>query len=170
VPAFPDPGSWSHFVSAASFPFAVAVLVGALLAGCGNSSGGGVSHQAFRQALRAAACMRANGVANYPEPQLVNGTIELSFTPGVNPTTPAVQMAAQKCGYQAEQQAGETSSRIAYVRCMRTHGVPRFPYPTARGRVSAAMVVAQGINMQSPSVARVVSECLPPWLRPPTTP
>jgi hypothetical protein len=81
-----------------------------------------------------------------------------------------VQTAAKKCGTQAEQQAGETSARIVFARCMRTHGVKNFPYPTAQGRVSVEMVRARGINPKSPAVVRVVSECLPPWLRPPTTP
>jgi hypothetical protein len=65
---------------------------------------------------------------------------------------------------------GETRARFAFVRCMRTHGVRNFPYPTARGHVSPEMVRAQGINPASPAIARIVSECLPPFLRPPKTP
>ncbi|HTX09671.1 MAG TPA: hypothetical protein VME22_13715 [Solirubrobacteraceae bacterium] len=147
-----------------------ALLVAALLAGCGGSTGGGVTQRALARALRAAACMRANGVPSYPAPKLINGTIRVSFTASLNPTTPTVQAAAQKCGYQAEQQAGETSSRIAFARCMRAHGVRRFPYPTADGSVSPAMVQAAGINIDSAAVAKVVGECLPPWLRPGTAP
>jgi hypothetical protein len=128
---------------------AVAPLIAGLLAGCGGS---------------------AHGVPTYPEPKLINGATRIPFTTAVNPTTPAVQTAAKKCGAGAEQQAGETSSRIAFVRCMRTHGVRNFPYPTAQGRVSVEMVRARGINPQSPAVASVVSECLPPWLRPPRGP
>lgn len=154
----------------ASFPITAALLVGALFAGCGGSSGGDVTHPAFHRALQAAACMRVHGGPSYPDPKLINGTIHISFTTTVNPTTPAVQTAAKKCGYQNELQAEETRSRVAFVRCMRTHGAAKFPYPTANGHVSIAMVRAQGINPQAPAVARVVSECLPPWLRPPITP
>jgi len=156
--------------STASFPIATTLLVAALLAGCGRSSGGGVTQEAFHRALKAAACMRANGVPNYPEPKLINGTIHISYTPRVNPTSPAVQAAAQKCGYQNEEQAEETRSRIAFARCMRTHGVPDFPYPTPQGAVSVEMVEARGINPQAPAVARVEAKCLPPWLRPPKGP
>jgi hypothetical protein len=39
-------------------------------------------------------------------------------------------------------------------------------HPTADGGVSVEMVRAQGINPQSPTVGRAVSECVPPWLRP----
>ena len=146
---------------------ATALPVAALLAACGGSTDG--EGQAFHRALDAAACIRAHGIPNYPEPKLVNGTIKLPFTTRINPTTPAVRTAAKKCGYQAEQQAGETRSRIVFAHCMRTHGVRDFPYPTARGGVSVAMVRAAGIDMQSPAVVRAVAACLPPWLRPTQT-
>lgn len=137
-----------------------ALPVAALLAACGGS--GAREGQAYHRAVNAAACIRTHGVPNYAEPKLVNGTIKLSFTASVNPTTPAVQTAAKKCGYKAEQQAGETSSRIVFARCMRTHGVKNFPYPSAQSGVSPAMVQAEGINMQSPAVVRAVAACLPP--------
>jgi hypothetical protein len=150
--------------STASLPIAAALLLVALLAGCGGSSGG-VTHQAFHRALKAAAWMRIRGVPNHPEPKLINGTIELSSTASVNPATPAVRTAAKKCGYQDERQAEETRSRVASVRRTRTHGVATFPYPTANGHVPVAIVRARGINPQAPAVVRV-SKCLPPWLRP----
>jgi hypothetical protein len=71
------------------------------------------------------------------------------------------------CSARQKLQASETRSRIVFVHCVRTHGVRNFPYPSAAGHVSAEMVRAQGIDPQSPAVGRVVSECLPPWLRPP---
>ena len=156
--------------STASFPIAAALLVAALLAGCGGSSGSGVTHQAFHRALTAAACMRTNGVPDYPEPRLINGTIRISFTTSINPTTPAVRTAAAKCGDQDQLQAEQTRSRIAFVRCMRTHGMLKFPYPTAQGRVPVEMVRVQRINPQSPALARVVADCMPSWLRSPTSP
>ncbi len=123
--------------SAVRFPIATALLAGALLAGCDRSSGG-VTHQALHHALKAAGCLRADGVI--------------------------------RCGARDKMLVAETRSRIEFVRCMRTHGVRNFPYPTATGHVSVDMVRARGINPQSPAVARVVSECLPPWLRPPRGP
>jgi hypothetical protein len=125
--------------STASFPIAAALLVGALLAGCGGATGGEVTRQAIRRGLKTAPCTPATAVPNHP---------------------------ASNCGDHNELQARETRSRIAFARCMRTHGVRNFPYPTARGQVSVAMVKANGINPQSPAVARAAGECLPPWLRP----
>jgi hypothetical protein len=47
--------------------------------------------------------------------------------------------------------------------------VTRFPEPPAQGDVSVAMVQAQGIDVRSPAVLRVVRACLPAshgWLTP----
>ena len=110
--------------------------------------------------------MRKHGVPDYPEPEVINGAISISFTGRINPTTPAVRTAAEKCGDQSELWTGP---RVAYASCMRTHGVRNFPYPTANGHVSVAMVRAQGINPAAPAVARVEAQCLPVWLRPPTS-
>jgi hypothetical protein len=154
-------------MSPAGPALATALLAATLLAGCASSGrGDGATAQAFHRALKAAACMRTHGAPDYPTPRLVKGTIRVTFTVSVNPSTPAIRKAAKACGEQAEQQAGETSSRIAFVRCVRAHGVKSFPYPTASGHVSPAIVKAAGIDINSPAVTRVVSECLPPWLLP----
>jgi hypothetical protein len=39
--------------------------------------------------------------------------------------------------------------------------VARFPDPTAQGQLSVEMVQAQGIDIHSPTVLRVVQTCLP---------
>jgi hypothetical protein len=44
---------------------------------------------------------------------------------------------------------------------MRSNGVSRFPDPTARGGLSVEMVQAQGIDVHSPAILRVVQTCLP---------
>jgi hypothetical protein len=44
---------------------------------------------------------------------------------------------------------------------MRSHGVSRFPDPTAQGGLSVEMVQAQGIDVHSRAVLRVVYACLP---------
>lgn len=54
-------------------------------------------NQAFAQELKAAACMRANGVPTYPDPKLINGSIDLEFNGKFNPDSPAFQQAAKKC-------------------------------------------------------------------------
>jgi hypothetical protein len=44
---------------------------------------------------------------------------------------------------------------------MRSHGVSRFPDPTAQGGLSVEMVQAKGIDVHSRAVLRVVQACLP---------
>jgi hypothetical protein len=44
---------------------------------------------------------------------------------------------------------------------MRSHGVVRFPDPDAQGQLTLEMVQAQGIDVHSPQVLRVVQTCLP---------
>jgi len=53
--------------------------------------------QAFRKDLRAAACMRANGVPDYPDPKLIDGSIDQEFNGKFNPDSPAFEAAAKKC-------------------------------------------------------------------------
>jgi hypothetical protein len=52
---------------------------------------------------------------------------------------------------------------------MRSHGVTRFPDPTAQGDLSVEMVQAQGIDVHAPAILHVVQTCLPAshgWLTP----
>ena len=44
---------------------------------------------------------------------------------------------------------------------MRSHGLSRFPDPAARGGLTVEMVQAQGIDVHSDAVLRVVQTCLP---------
>lgn len=53
--------------------------------------------QAFQQELAAAGCMRSNGVPGYPDPKLIDGSIDLEFNGKFNPDSPAFQRAATKC-------------------------------------------------------------------------
>ncbi len=53
--------------------------------------------QAFRRSLQSAACMRANGVPDYPDPKLIDGTIDQEFNGRFNPSSPAFKQAAKTC-------------------------------------------------------------------------
>jgi hypothetical protein len=51
----------------------------------------------FEKELKAAACMRANDVPGYPDPKLIDGSIDLEFNGKFNPDSPDFQRAAGKC-------------------------------------------------------------------------
>jgi hypothetical protein len=60
----------------------------------------------------------------------------------------------------APQQRARVADMLSFARCMRTHGLARFPDPTAQG-LTVEMVQAQGIDVHSPAVLHVVQACLP---------
>jgi hypothetical protein len=60
-----------------------------------------------------------------------------------------------------QQQRTRVADGLSFARCMRRHGLARFPDPTAQGDLSIEMVRAQGIDIRSPRVLRIVTRCLP---------
>jgi hypothetical protein len=60
-----------------------------------------------------------------------------------------------------QQQRIRAADGLSFARCMRGHGVARFPDPTAQGQLTVEMVQAQGIDVHSPAVLQAVQACLP---------
>ena len=116
-------------------------------------------------------CMRSKGVPNFPDPQRVGGRslkLTVQRIAAGNPRFPQAQKACSHLlpngggGSQegAQQQRTQLADMLSFARCMRSHGVIRFPDPTAQG-LTVEMVQAHGIDVHSPAVLRVVQECLP---------
>lgn len=112
-------------------------------------------------------CMRSHGVPNFPDPQhFAGGNVKLTIH-NLQPSPAALNA----CGHllptnggpsqTAQQQRKQLADELSFARCMRGHGVSRFPDPTAQGQLTVAMVEAQGIDVHSPAVLRVVQACLP---------
>ena len=105
VPDFPDPDSQGDVVITGSEGADLNPDVPAFQAAerdCGpfpSRVTATQEHQQFSKALKAAVCIRANGVPDYPDPELINGNIALFFSPNNNPSSPAFQKAAKKCGW-----------------------------------------------------------------------
>ena len=158
-----------------------------LAAGCGGGGGSpGVANNAsttttattgastgpLPSALLAfSRCMRSNGVPGFPDPQrLVGGNVKLTIN-GFG-KSPAVQTALNACNHllpsgpggtqqTAAQQRTQLSAELSFAKCMRSHGVARFPDPTAQGQLPVEAVQAQGIDVHSPTFLHVVQACLP---------
>jgi len=115
-------------------------------------------------------CMRSNGVSSFPDPQrFAGGNVKLTIhNLG---SSPQLQAALNACSHLLPQRGGgqettqqtrtQLADELSFARCMRSHGVSRFPDPTAQGGLSVEMVQAQGIDVHSPAVLRVVQTCLP---------
>jgi len=164
----------------------VAVAAFSLLAaGCGGGGGSpGVANNASTTTtsttgtpassntlLGFSQCMRSNGVPNFPDPQhFAGGNVKLTIH-GFG-ASPAVQTALNACHQllpsgpgqtqeSAQQQRTQLADELSFAKCMRSHGVARFPDPTAQGQLSVEMVQAEGIDVRAPAILHVVQACLP---------
>jgi hypothetical protein len=162
----------------------VAVAAFALLAaGCGGGGSPGIASVGSSTAATTTAttqngllafsqCMRSSGAPNFPDPQhLVGGNVKLTIHQ-LGAGSPHFQAALGVCNHllpsggsgsqqTAQQLRVQLADELSFAKCMRSHGVARFPDPTPQGELSVALVQAHGIDVHSPTVLRVVQTCLP---------
>ncbi len=156
----------------------VAVLFSVVAAGCGGGGSAGVASvgSSTTTAQSAAAsfvhCMRSHGIPNWPDPTSEGGFDKSKLQQlGVSATRiraiqdgpcrdllPNVGSTPQET---EQQKAARLADALSFARCMRSHGVARFPDPTAQGQLTVEMVQAEGVDVRSPSVLHVVQACLP---------
>jgi hypothetical protein len=106
----------------------------------GTSSSGGSGKP---DAMAFSACMRKNGVPNFPDPDssgkllITSGRSANGEKTGVDSNSPQFKKAQQACqnlqpagGRPSEQQQQKAQQEmLKYAACMRSHGVPKFPDP-----------------------------------------
>jgi hypothetical protein len=161
----------------------IAVAFAVLAAGCGGGGASGVASVASTTTvattttqnglLAFSTCMRSNGMPNFPDPQrFVRGNVKLTIHQ-FGTTSPRFQAAMNACNHllptngaggsqeTAQQQRTRVADGLSFAKCVRSHGVTRFPDPTAQGQLTVEMVQAQGIDVHSPAVLRAVQACLP---------
>jgi len=119
--------------------------------------------------------MRAHGLRNFPDPTQGAGGLGfngISGNPGVDALTvdgitfagPAWDAARKACqrylpggaaGQGPELTHGQMAVRVARSECMRTHGVPSFPDPNARGGVT----LPPSVDTNAPAFVRAARRC-----------
>ena len=117
-----------------------AVITGCALAitACGTSGSDSTqTGSAASDFLAFSMCMRSHGVPNFPDPS-AGGGIHLPEGSNLNPASPSFKAARAYCqkllpgggppGRITEQQKEQL---VQTAECMRSHGVPGFPDPTA---------------------------------------
>jgi hypothetical protein len=158
--------------------------VSLLAAGCGGGRSPGVASVAASTTdattttttqnglVAFSACMRSNGMPNFPDPQhFAGGNVKLTIHQ-FSGSSPHFRAAFGACNHllptnggsgadTAQQTRTQLANELSFARCMRSHGVTRFPDPTAQGGLSVEMVQAQGIDVHSQVVLHVVQACLP---------
>jgi hypothetical protein len=158
--------------------------IGVLAAGCGGgpaSHRNSAKPSETTLLVEFSACLRARGLPDFPDPQSEaagGGYPSLSLNPYMNPSatsdfalndyTPQFQAAEKHCSSLARaslfilspaqiqaQTQHQVKQALATVACMRKHGFPDMPDPTAQG----AMLVPSSIDMNSPQYATAAKLC-----------
>ena len=150
----------------------------ALGAGGPSSGSGGPPRSGFaiatgnpQKALKLAECMRAHGVANFPDPN-GQGVIQGS---GIDPNSAGFQKAQQTCAKDLGFGAGTRSpaqiaqaeaAALAFSKCMRSHGLSDFPDPqfSSGGGIrisihSSAGSANTGLDPNSPIFQKAQKAC-----------
>jgi hypothetical protein len=156
------------------------VAIALLVAGCGSgspsSSSSSGSTQSFHtlaaQAYKFSACMRAHGVTGFPDPVVSSTsgrqTIRIQAVTGVSPQDKTARQACQDLlptpsksdlAAQAQAQRARASGRLAFARCMRTHGFNRFPDPDSQGQLTLQMLTQAGIDLHTPALLTAGRAC-----------
>lgn len=117
-------------------------------------------------------CMRSKGFPNFPDPEhFAGGNAKLTIH-NLGLSGPQFEAAMSACDHflpthgsttteTPQQKQTRLADELSFARCMRSHGLHRFPDPNAQGELSVEMVQAQGIDVHSPAVLRIVQACLP---------
>jgi hypothetical protein len=156
--------------------------VALLAAGCGGSGPTTTGSSSSKpppgnfvaDAYKYAACMRNHGVANFPDPKVshTGGGTQIAIR-AVGPNSPQFNSASQACrgilpppsaADQAQQAADErrhAQDLVSFARCLRSHGITRFPDPNGQGQLSLQEVHADGIDLQAPSFRAAALACVP---------
>jgi hypothetical protein len=104
-----------------------------------TASANGLTEQA--QALKFAQCMRDNGIADFPDPDVSDdGGMRISVPEGTSPqqAEAATKLCAQYLpngGQPAKPDAATLEKLRKFSQCMRDHGLPDFPDPSADGGI-----------------------------------
>ncbi len=123
------------------------------------SSGNGST---AREVDKFAKCMRAHGVAKFPEP--VAGE-HITITKKTLVSTPHFQAASRTCAKYAPRQAPAPNltpqDRTDYLKaaaCMRSHGIVGFPDPTFTGS-QVTFPIPSSMDPKSPQFVRARATC-----------
>jgi hypothetical protein len=126
------------------------------------------TQQGLQDAIRFVSCLRSHGVTSVPDPTASSGR---AFKGAMSRAsqTPAGQSAYTAChhllpgGGPHNQSAAPTqeqiAERLAFARCIRSHGFSRFPDPTSSGDISHQMLASAGIDLHQPALIHAADAC-----------
>jgi hypothetical protein len=145
--------------------------IGTTTTGKGGSSSSGGSGKGDPAAF--SACMRKNGVPNFPDPDS-NGNIRITGgrdkngrTFGLDANSAQFKRAQQACRKlqpnggkpDPQEQAKEQQQALKFSQCMRSHGVPKFPDPKFQPNGGTMMTIGKDVNPNSPQFKAAQKAC-----------
>jgi hypothetical protein len=150
-----------------------------LVAACGggakqpaNTASSHSQHNGARDAYRFSACMRTHGVTNFQDPRVRTTGNQIQVAIHVDPAitgSPNFKSAQRACshllpeggnGPSPAQQRGRAEAILAFAKCMRHHGFPKFPDPTGQGQLTPAMLSQAGIDLHQPAIRPAAYACV----------
>ncbi len=127
-----------------------------------------IAAKQYKQALKFTQCMRAHGLADFPDPnagggiQISGGGPNSDLNPS-NATFVAAQTACQKYSPvqqpSAGQQAQVEARGLAFSACMRKNGVPSFPDPQFMPGGRVLIKITSGVDPNSPRFQTAQQKC-----------
>jgi hypothetical protein len=109
--------------------------------------------------------MRSHGVTNLSDdPYAQKRALESRSA-----QAPAVQSAERACAHLLPHGGvspsptpthAQIAALLAFARCIRTHGFPRFPDPNTSGQLTHEMLTSAGIDVQQPAVVQAADACV----------
>jgi hypothetical protein len=157
--------------------FPLAGMMAAAVVGLAACSGGSPSPSAASggpsgssaEALKFSQCMRAHGIAGYPDPVPAPGggySIHVRSSPGsdLNRHSPQFQAAQDACkkytpfgNLTAAQKVAANAKALKYSQCMRSHGITSYPDPNGQGTI--VVDASRGIDPTSPQFENAQKAC-----------
>jgi hypothetical protein len=138
-------------------------LLAAACGGGGSSAAGGSSP--YQKAVAYAQCMRSHGVPGFPDPDSKGNFLIKGPELGGSPRQ--YQAADKACRHllpnggqmTAAQQQKALSQALKFSACMRAHGLPSFPDPTAEKGGISLRLGGSGIGPNSPQLRAAQQAC-----------
>jgi hypothetical protein len=121
--------------------------------------------------LQLAQCMRSHGVPTFPDPSATEGTFgAMVSSAGIDLQSPTVKAALEACkqytptqNVTPAQSAAQNAQALQFTQCMRSHGVPNYPDPSASTGAGTGAVHLNlngtGIDFGSPTVQAAITAC-----------
>jgi hypothetical protein len=114
--------------------------------------------------------MRNSGITDFPDPDST-GQIDVKGaavrggpSSDLNGTNPHFQAASTACASlqpteSATQQRQDATKALTWARCMRSHGITKFPDPDSGGGFHVAAIRADGVDVTSPQFRAAATAC-----------